>query len=163
MAGDGNTGGATDNHKNSNAVVRSKLFKRHKAGRQQSMSRERQERQKRRTCALPSPDSSPATSPPGPSALASPVLLAGSRSPKHTQQRWAPSPVVANHAVSLYRFTTVPPTPSELIAVIPVRSRKSQSYEPLLLENEREAVADLLQYLESESLAASRFTSPLLN
>ena len=32
-----------------------------------------------------------------------------------------------------------------------VRSRKSQSYEPLLLENEREAVADLLQYLESES------------
>jgi len=28
-------------------------------------------------------------------------------------------------------------------------SRKSQSYEPLLLENEREAVADLLQYLES--------------
>jgi hypothetical protein len=27
---------------------------------------------------------------------------------------------------------------------------KSQGYEPLLLENEREAVADLLQYLESE-------------
>lgn len=31
-----------------------------------------------------------------------------------------------------------------------VGSRKSQAYEPLLLENEREAVADLLQYLESE-------------
>jgi hypothetical protein len=30
-----------------------------------------------------------------------------------------------------------------------VQSRNSQSYEPLLLENEREAVADLLQYLES--------------
>jgi hypothetical protein len=30
-----------------------------------------------------------------------------------------------------------------------VRSRRSQQYEPLLLENEREAVADLLQYLES--------------
>ena len=32
-----------------------------------------------------------------------------------------------------------------------VRSRRSQQYEPLLLENEREAVADLLQYLESQS------------
>ena len=32
-----------------------------------------------------------------------------------------------------------------------VKSRKSQAYEPLLLENEREAVADLLQYLESTS------------
>ncbi|KAI0078483.1 ARM repeat-containing protein [Panus rudis PR-1116 ss-1] len=31
------------------------------------------------------------------------------------------------------------------------RSRKSQSYEPLLLENEREAVADLLQYLENRT------------
>lgn len=30
-------------------------------------------------------------------------------------------------------------------------SKSSASYEPLLLENEREAVADLLQYLESES------------
>lgn len=30
-----------------------------------------------------------------------------------------------------------------------VHSRRSQSYEPLLLENEREAVADLLQFLES--------------
>lgn len=38
-----------------------------------------------------------------------------------------------------------------------VRSRKSQSYEPLLLENEREAVADLLQYLESMSRLRSRF------
>ena len=33
-----------------------------------------------------------------------------------------------------------------------VQSRNSQSYEPLLLENEREAVADLLQYLESACL-----------
>ncbi|KAF7437213.1 Vacuolar protein 8 [Pleurotus ostreatus] len=30
-------------------------------------------------------------------------------------------------------------------------SRKSQSYEPLLLENEREAVADLLQFLENRT------------
>jgi vacuolar protein 8 len=30
-----------------------------------------------------------------------------------------------------------------------VQGRRSQAYEPLLLENEREAVADLLQYLES--------------
>lgn len=30
------------------------------------------------------------------------------------------------------------------------RSRSAQ-YEPLLLDNERDAVADLLQYLESES------------
>lgn len=30
-----------------------------------------------------------------------------------------------------------------------VSSRKAQAYEPLLLENEREAVADLLQFLES--------------
>lgn len=28
--------------------------------------------------------------------------------------------------------------------------RRKNNYEPLLLENEREAVADLLQYLESE-------------
>lgn len=34
---------------------------------------------------------------------------------------------------------------------LPVQGRRSQSYEPLLLENEREAVADLLQYLESTS------------
>lgn len=35
-------------------------------------------------------------------------------------------------------------------APLSVRSRRSHAYEPLLLENEREAVADLLQYLESE-------------
>ena len=34
-----------------------------------------------------------------------------------------------------------------------VSSKRSQSYEPLLLENEREAVADLLQYLESACYA----------
>jgi hypothetical protein len=33
--------------------------------------------------------------------------------------------------------------------ILQVHGRRSQSYEPLLLENEREAVADLLQYLES--------------
>jgi vacuolar protein 8 len=37
--------------------------------------------------------------------------------------------------------------------VVLVRSRRSQQYEPLLLENEREAVADLLQYLESTLLS----------
>lgn len=36
--------------------------------------------------------------------------------------------------------------------ILIVRSRRSHAYEPLLLENEREAVADLLQYLESEYL-----------
>ena len=33
-----------------------------------------------------------------------------------------------------------------------VQGRRTQAYEPLLLENEREAVADLLQYLESTVL-----------
>ena len=33
--------------------------------------------------------------------------------------------------------------------LFPVGFNTSQSYEPLLLENEREAVADLLQFLES--------------
>jgi len=42
-----------------------------------------------------------------------------------------------------------------------VQGRRSQSYEPLLLENEREAVADLLQYLESELLLY--FQSELLS
>ena len=36
--------------------------------------------------------------------------------------------------------------------MILVQGRRLQSFEPLLLENEREAVADLLQYLESEIL-----------
>ena len=41
-----------------------------------------------------------------------------------------------------------------------VRSRDSQSDKPLLLEDEREAVADLLQYLESAYLfALSHLTS----
>lgn len=39
-----------------------------------------------------------------------------------------------------------------------VRSRRSHAYEPLLLENEREAVADLLQFLESALLP--NFTKP---
>ena len=38
----------------------------------------------------------------------------------------------------------------------PVRSNKSQSYEPLLLENEREAVADLLQFLESTQVSSPK-------
>ena len=39
--------------------------------------------------------------------------------------------------------------PLPRLNILAVQSRNSQSYEPLLLENEREAVADLLQYLES--------------
>jgi len=41
------------------------------------------------------------------------------------------------------------------------RSRRSQSYEPLLLENEREAVADLLQYLENRTTTNFFIGSPL--
>jgi vacuolar protein 8 len=41
------------------------------------------------------------------------------------------------------------------------RSRKSQAYEPLLLENEREAVADLLQYLENRTTTNFFEGSPL--
>ncbi|CAG7851632.1 Vacuolar protein 8 [Serendipita indica DSM 11827] len=40
-------------------------------------------------------------------------------------------------------------------------SRKSQAYEPLLLENEREAVADLLQYLENRTTTNFFTGSPL--
>ncbi|CAG8583507.1 13373_t:CDS:10 [Acaulospora colombiana] len=43
----------------------------------------------------------------------------------------------------------------------PVKSRKSQAYEPLLLENEREAVADLLQYLENRTTTNFFTGSPL--
>jgi hypothetical protein len=39
------------------------------------------------------------------------------------------------------------------ISMCLVQGRRSQAYEPLLLENEREAVADLLQYLESMLLS----------
>lgn len=35
-----------------------------------------------------------------------------------------------------------------------VHSEKSQTYEPLLLENERDAVAELLQFLESKYFAS---------
>ncbi|KAF8559287.1 vacuolar protein 8 [Imleria badia] len=41
------------------------------------------------------------------------------------------------------------------------RSRRSQQYEPLLLENEREAVADLLQYLENRTTTNFFQGSPL--
>ncbi|KAF8140058.1 vacuolar protein 8 [Boletus edulis] len=41
------------------------------------------------------------------------------------------------------------------------RSRRSQQYEPLLLENEREAVADLLQYLENRMTTNFFQGSPL--
>lgn len=67
--------------------------------------------------------------------------------------------------IMLSVFSALPqtsPPHAELISISPVRSHNPQSYEPLLLENEREAVADLLQYLESESHAASRFDTPLL-
>ncbi|KIJ45103.1 hypothetical protein M422DRAFT_75167 [Sphaerobolus stellatus SS14] len=40
-------------------------------------------------------------------------------------------------------------------------SRRSHSYEPLLLENEREAVADLLQYLENRTTTNFFHGSPL--
>jgi hypothetical protein len=43
----------------------------------------------------------------------------------------------------------VDPYKQPLAMRLTVSSRRSQAYEPLLLENEREAVADLLQYLES--------------
>lgn len=46
------------------------------------------------------------------------------------------------HFVQYHRFAS-------LTTVFIVQGRRSQAYEPLLLENEREAVADLLQYLES--------------
>jgi len=42
-----------------------------------------------------------------------------------------------------------------------VQSRSSQSYEPLLLENEREAVADLLQYFENRTTTNFLTGSPL--
>ncbi|PVG04673.1 putative VAC8-vacuolar membrane protein required for the cytoplasm-to-vacuole targeting [Serendipita vermifera] len=42
-----------------------------------------------------------------------------------------------------------------------LKSRKSQAYEPLLLENEREAVADLLQYLENRTTTNFFTGSPL--
>ncbi|PAV22166.1 vacuolar 8 [Pyrrhoderma noxium] len=41
------------------------------------------------------------------------------------------------------------------------RSRRSHAYEPLLLENEREAVADLLQYLENRTTTNFFTGSPL--
>ena len=55
-------------------------------------------------------------------------------------------------------FLFAPQTPSFRVTV---QSRSSQSYEPLLLENEREAVADLLQYLESASFFSTEATNPL--
>lgn len=56
--------------------------------------------------------------------------------------------VAANHAVRFFS-SQFQPYLTDLSTFHAVHSRKSQSYEPLLLENEREAVADLLQYLES--------------
>ena len=55
-------------------------------------------------------------------------------------------PAVVNHAVG----SSYPQGSSNCLPSVAVHGRRSQSYEPLLLENEREAVADLLQYLESE-------------
>ena len=47
---------------------------------------------------------------------------------------------------------------------VSVQTRNSQSYEPLLLENEREAVADLLQYLESACiLSTERLITDLIS
>lgn len=63
----------------------------------------------------------------------------------HTEL-WALSAVVVNPVVSLTNSNMDLNPPHKFLQV---RSRRSQQYEPLLLENEREAVADLLQYLES--------------
>ncbi|KAG6866247.1 Vacuolar protein 8 [Blastosporella zonata] len=46
-------------------------------------------------------------------------------------------------------------------AAVKIAGHKSQSYEPLLLENEREAVADLLQYLENRTTTNFFVGSPL--
>jgi vacuolar protein 8 len=70
------------------------------------------------------------------------------------------SAAAANHAVS------VPIRLSSFLSrstYVLVHSRRSQSYEPLLLENEREAVADLLQYLESTSSIPTAFASKPIN
>jgi hypothetical protein len=63
-----------------------------------------------------------------------------------SRSQWGIFPVVVNHAVS----SSYLQDSSNCLPSVTVPGRRSQSYEPLLLENEREAVADLLQYLESE-------------
>lgn len=89
----------------------------------------------------------------------------------------SPPPLSFNPAFPLLSLCDVQPWVSSLAAVIlavralvnlgsgrqtdfslpttcsAVHSRKSQAYEPLLLENEREAVADLLQFLESACIS----------
>lgn len=69
---------------------------------------------------------------------------------------WAPSAVVVNPVVSLTNSNIDLNPPHKFLKV---RSRRSQQYEPLLLENEREAVADLLQYLESMYSIQTTLTS----
>lgn len=64
---------------------------------------------------------------------------------------WVVPRVAAAGAVSFHGFALRAVHP-QLPCASTARSRKSQSYEPLLLENEREAVADLLQFLESAHL-----------
>lgn len=62
---------------------------------------------------------------------------------------WVTSSAAAIHAVGHRALCERGSTIYSLDFLLPVYSRRSQAYEPLLLENEREAVADLLQYLES--------------
>jgi hypothetical protein len=66
---------------------------------------------------------------------------------------WETLAAAANHAVS----PLLPPkiATAHIHTAFAVQGRRSQSYEPLLLETEREAVADLLQYLESTLLLRS--------
>ncbi len=61
--------------------------------------------------------------------------------------KWATSPATASHAVRIARIAC-----GQLLLTLCalVGSRRPHLYEPLLLENEREAVAQLLQFLESE-------------
>jgi antitoxin component of MazEF toxin-antitoxin module len=74
--------------------------------------------------------------------------------------KWETSPLAASLAVRI-PSNLLPHTDVVRRSLgVSVQSRNSQSYEPLLLENEREAVADLLQYLESTYLPRPRAKRP---
>lgn len=62
---------------------------------------------------------------------------------------WVTLAAAANPVVCNISFHTQHGFLNAKLVLLLVQGRRSQSYEPLLLENEREAVADLLQYLES--------------
>lgn len=65
-------------------------------------------------------------------------------------KKWVISRAAAIHVVSSPVLALFGSSSHQSI----VQGRRSQQYEPLLLENEREAVADLLQYLESAYTSA---------